>query len=137
MLKRHYKALLLFFVLLCIIFSGCITKDSVETEESTSSFNASPGTVVYVLNTNGPVRINSWDGSTVEITVQKKAYVGGKEELEKIDIVVTESSQKAIIETTYPLYGSESVTVDMELKVPKGVVVKIMETIRNDADIVT
>lgn len=127
MLKRYYKVLLLVLFVLCISFSGCI-KDSVERDEVTGSFNASSGTVVQVSNVEGPINVYSWDGSTVEMTAQRTAYFGGKEELDKVNIVVTENEKELVIEADYPLYGTASVTVGMELKVPKDVTVKILET---------
>ncbi|MDW7733376.1 MAG: hypothetical protein SCH66_13245 [Methanolobus sp.] len=127
MLKRYHKALLLVIFVLCIAFSGCL-KDSVESDVVTGSFNASSGTVVHISNVKGPINVYSWDGNTVEMTAQRTAYFGGKEELEKVNIVVTENEKELVIEADYPLYGTASVTVGMELKVPKDVTVKILET---------
>lgn len=131
MLKRYHKALLVVIFLLCIAFSGCLT-DSVETDEVTSSFNVSYGTVVQISNVNGPIKVYSWDGNTVEMTVQRTAYFGGKEELDKVNIIATEKNKVLMLKADYPLYGTKSLNVGMELKVPEGVTVKILETPETD-----
>ncbi|KXS40546.1 MAG: hypothetical protein AWU59_2490 [Methanolobus sp. T82-4] len=127
MQSRQYTILVL-VITLCIILSGCVTKDSLESEEITRSFNVSSRTVVYVNQISGPVAVSTWEDDTVQMTAQKKAYFGGREELDKVSIAVTEGNRELLIETKYPLYGEASVSVEMQLMVPGDVTVKVLET---------
>jgi len=84
--------------------------------------------VVYVNQISGPVAVSTWEDDTVQMTAQKKAYFGGREELDKVSIAVTEGNRELLIETKYPLYGEASVSVEMQLMVPGDVTVKVLET---------
>ncbi|QLC50457.1 hypothetical protein HWN40_09525 [Methanolobus zinderi] len=129
--KQYYK-ILFTCILLYILVSGCVTEEPLETEEVADSFNVSPGTVIHINQIGGDLTVNSHAGDTVEMTAQKKAYFGGREELDKVNIVATEGNRELLIEIEYPIYGTSSVSVDMQLVVPEDSTVKVLETSDND-----
>lgn len=86
--------------------------------------NVQPGTTILVDTFNGKVEISSWEESFVKITATKKAR---KESYLENAIIEINNSEKLEIKAV-PLKKNSKVGVSLEIKVPKDVVIELVDT---------
>jgi len=104
------------------------------TERLERTLAVDPTVELSLENTNGGVRVEIWDRSSIEIVAEKSVQVRGaataQEALDKVQIEISESAGRVEIETVYPsasegffdwLFGrSDNASVSYELRIPKG-----------------
>lgn len=134
MINKLYGALLLLIALMFVAVSGCIVQGPLETEQFTGDYEVGENTVLEVRNVNGDIEINKWDGNSVKLDAIKRTREG-KEELQKVEIIVTESDNEIKIEAKYPPYQDVRVSVDMNIQVPGTVTVDFVRTSNGDVHI--
>lgn len=112
-------------------FMGDDVGDFFDGPEFTESFSKTlplkAGDRFGLKNTNGFVRVTTWDRNEVEISAQKIAS-RRKEDLDLVKIEVEASGSDVRVDTIYEKFRNVRVKVNYEVKVPEGV---ILETIRS------
>lgn len=111
-------------ILVVVGFTGCVGPES--TDFFNEEYEIDAGTVLRVLNTNGPVEIIPWDGETLVVDAVKRTNFG-REELDEVEIVVEKKDSVLLVETSYPLYGAR-VSVNMNIKIPENLTVEQVST---------
>ncbi|AFV25193.1 hypothetical protein Mpsy_2994 [Methanolobus psychrophilus R15] len=124
--------LLISCLLLITLFSGCVMPGMEESENFNEEYQASNETILKISNENGRVNISSWDGDTVVVNATKWTYStkwnrDGTDELEKVEIVVTERAKELEIKTIFPPEGAK-VAVHMDIMVPKRAFLDFVES---------
>jgi hypothetical protein len=122
---RRYAIGLIFMIAALVATMGCLT-DDIATEDFDGEYDAPAGTIVTVDNRNGGIEIEAYVGDKVILHAVKRS-TAGEDELEEVDIVVTEGTGEIIIETQYSTTNPK-VSVNMEIKVPKDVLVDDVHT---------
>ena len=108
-----------------------IVLDETERFEQTYPLNAN-GTV-NVSNINGSITIEAWDRSEVKFESIKKAST--KEDLEKVRVNISPEPQRFTVDVDYgrrnwvAVNGTSDVEVTMKLTVPKGAVLRSIQTV--------
>lgn len=122
------------------LLSGCTGPQI--TEYFNEEYTANENTILKVSTINGKLEIYSWDGDTVKVDAVKKSRIG-QEELDKIDIIVTESNDMIDISAEYTGTRATTPSVDMNIKIPSNVTVEsattsngavIIEGVKGDLD---
>ena len=80
-------------------------------------------TTLTVSTINGKLEIYSWEGDTVKVDAIKKTRFG-QEELNKTEIIVTESAGLIDVEAEYTGTRSTTPSVDINIKIPANVTVE-------------
>jgi len=119
---------------LTVLFSGCTSSDIV-TEDFKGEYNTNYNTTLTVENSNGDVKITTYDGNTVKLDAEKRISEKHRDELDKTDINVTEEDNEIIIETVYTEPAVNRVTVNMEIMVPDYVNVEAVHSSNGDITI--
>ncbi|MCE5250869.1 DUF4097 domain-containing protein [bacterium] len=101
-------------------------------EEFHETYKLSSGTPVSVSNTNGGIKISSWDNDYVDVIAVKKSN-RGEDELEKVEIRVT-SNGKLSIETHY-LENRAHVSVSYTISVPRAIPLENIKTTNGSIEI--
>jgi DUF4097 and DUF4098 domain-containing protein YvlB len=138
MMKIYHIAFLMLAVFLVTAFSGCTEYGpeygSEEIEDFNGEYEAGNDTVLMVTNVNGQIKINSWEGDTITLEATKRTRYG-KDELDKVEIIVTESDDEIKIETTFNTFEDDRVSVDMDINVPNNVPVDLVKTTNGNIQI--
>ena len=100
---------------------------SKHTESFSKTLPLKAGDRFALKNTNGYVRVTTWDRNEVEITAQKIAS-RRKDDLDRVRIEVETPGSDVRVDTIYERFRNVRVKVNYEVKVPAGV---ILETIRS------
>ncbi|MEL4304552.1 DUF4097 family beta strand repeat-containing protein [Methanococcoides sp. LMO-2] len=115
--------------------SGCISYGPdlgvEEVEYFSGEYEATNNTTLNVINVNGQVEIDSWDGDLIRLDATKRTH-HGEEELEKIHIIVNEIDDELKVETKYPSYENVRVSVDMKIRIPENTNVELIKTTNGD-----
>ena len=115
-------------------FSGCTEQGPEVTDYFNGEYEAGDNTVLKVTSVNGQIKINSWEGDTVKLDAIKRSRFD-REELEKVEIEVTEGDNEIKIEVKYLDPGDARVSVDMNIKVPDNIIVDYAKTSNGDIQI--
>jgi DUF4097 and DUF4098 domain-containing protein YvlB len=118
-------------VLLIVLLPGCISELDRETEDFDGEYDTNDNTTVKVYTNNGDIDVSTWDGDKVSLHVLKSTHEG-KDELEKLDIVVTEAGDVVDIKTEFEGTKAPEVTADMTVKVPRNVRLERVRTSNGD-----
>ncbi|UCG70020.1 MAG: hypothetical protein JSV09_03120 [Thermoplasmata archaeon] len=132
--RKYLLALLVLGLLIITAFSGCIDTDMV-TEDFSGEYNANENTTLSVENSNGYIKINTYNGDTVKLDGEKRVSENRKEELDKTEIEVTEENNEIIIETIYEDPQNTHVRVNMDIMVPDYVNVESVQSSNGDITI--
>jgi DUF4097 and DUF4098 domain-containing protein YvlB len=118
-------------------FSGCIedTGDKIVSQSFNGEYNTNQNTSLKVTNSNGDVKINTYDGNTVKLDAEKKISETHEDQLDKTEINVTEENNEIIIETIYLEPEITRVTVNMDITVPDYVNVESVQSSNGDVTI--
>jgi len=106
-------------------------------EDFLKTFPLAAGGSFSLDNTNGVVRLSTWDKAEVEIRAVKTAR-GDKEDLDKVKIEVSSSPGTVKVETIYPRGGflrNVRVSVAYEIKVPENTRLETVRTTNGDVEI--
>jgi hypothetical protein len=120
-----------------LLVSGSLIADV--TEEETFTFKLDDGGRFGVSNVNGSITVTGGSGDSIEVLAIKKA--DNQEELEEIEIVVSESANEITIETElgesdgWWSHGSNSGQVTYKISVPSGTTLDSIETVNGNVDI--
>ncbi len=105
----------------------CVTAQSAEqARELRETYDLAPGGVVSVNNTSGYIRVTSWGEDRVKVDAVKRG--GRDEDLGQVEIQVTPRPGRIDIRTIYPRSQGSRVSVDYDLKVPRGAVLNALTT---------
>lgn len=139
------KAKKLLLLILFAFFAGTILAGTVE-ETFKKRIPCTEPKLLTVKNSNGSVKLSSWDAAEVEIVAYKKVRTRSGESaeklLEKIEIDIEESSHEIFVETIFPrkytgsggifewLFGpgGGSFSVEYEIKIPQKMDLNIEST---------
>ena len=124
-MKKKVVIIGIMLILTSIGLCGC-TGPQV-TDYFNGEYEANENTILKVKTINGQIEVLTWDGDTVEFNAVKKSSIS-REELDLMEITVTESNDIIDIEAVY--IGEESTTpsVDMNIKIPDYVTVESATT---------
>lgn len=117
--NTYFLALL---ALVCV-FSGVARAQG---REFHGNYDLAPNGVVTVNNTSGNIRVTGWDENRVKVDAIKRG--GREEEVEGAQIQVTATRERIDIQTLYPRGRQTNVSVDYDLKVPRGAVLDPLNT---------
>jgi hypothetical protein len=133
---RKYHILLLIMGILVISAStGCFSTDMV-TEDFSGDYDANENTTLKVTNSNGDITIMVWDGEKVKLEGEKRVSENRKDELDTVEINVTEENDEIVITTIYHDEDKKHVTVNMEIMVPEYVKVESVKSSNGDIKII-
>ena len=85
-------------------------------------------------NTNGFIRVTTWDRNEVEISAQKIAS-RRKEDLDRVKIEVEASGPNVRVDTIYEKFRNVRVKVNYEVKVPEGVILEAIRSTNGDVEL--
>jgi DUF4097 and DUF4098 domain-containing protein YvlB len=120
-----------------LLVSGSLIADI--TEEEKFTFKIDDGGRFGVSNVNGSITVTGGSGDSVEVLAIKKA--DNQKEMDKIDIVISESANEVAIETElgesdgWWSHGSNSGQVTYKISVPSGITLDSVETVNGNVDI--
>jgi hypothetical protein len=124
-MKKQFLIIGITLLLIVVGLSGCLGPEV--TEYFNEEYAANTNTVLKVTNINGQIEIYAQDGDTVTVDAIKRTRQG-RDELEKIEINVTESDNEINVEAKYLGVGSVRVSTDMNIKAPSYVTVDTVTT---------
>jgi len=129
MKRKYIVSMMILAVFIITAFAGCIggSTDWV-IEEFDGDYDADKNTVLKVNNMNGNIEITVHDGDKVSLHVEKRVLEKYKEQLDKVEIEVTEEDDEILIETIDKNDISKHVSVLMTIEVPEDVKVESVET---------
>src|SRR5215475_4557796 len=115
-------ALVLAVVAVCLTPSGVAPRVKAQTAEQArelhETYDLAPGGVVSVNNTSGYVRVTSWNEDRVKVDAVKRGR--RDEDFGQVEIQITTRPGRIDIRTIYPRNEDSRVSVDYDLKVPRG-----------------
>jgi len=137
MCKKFLIASAVLGLMVIAAFSGCVedTGDKIISQSFYGEYNTNENTTLTVTNRNGDIKINTCDGNTVKLDVEKKVSEAHEDELDKTEINVTEENNEIIIETIYLDQEKTRITVNMDITVPDYVTVKSVQSSNGDVTI--
>ncbi|HMB27766.1 MAG TPA: hypothetical protein VKS99_06645, partial [Blastocatellia bacterium] len=101
-------------------YKGAAAQSAEQSRELHETYDLAPGGVVSVNNTSGYVRVTSWGEDRVKVDAVKRGR--RDEDLGQVQIQVTPRSGRIDIRTTYLRNDDSRISVDYDLKVPRGAV---------------
>src|SRR5262245_4961828 len=119
-------ALFALFVFSAPSFKGAAAQSAGQSSELHETYDLAPGGVVYVNNTSGYIRVTSWGEDRVKVDAVKRGR--RDEDPGQIQIQVTSRSGRIDIRTTYLRNDDGRISVDYDLKVPRGAVLNALTT---------
>jgi len=105
------------------------------TEEFSKTLPLKAGDGFSLRNTNGFVRVTTWNRDEVEIKAKKIAR-RREEDLQRVKIEVDASFSSVKVDTIYEKYRNIRVKVDYEVKVPEGVRLEMVRSTNGDVEII-
>jgi DUF4097 and DUF4098 domain-containing protein YvlB len=85
-------------------------------------------------NTNGFVKVTTWDRNEVEISAKKVAR-RREEDLNRVKIEVEAFGSSVRVDTIYEKFRNLRVHVDYEVKVPEGVILEAIHSTNGDVEL--
>jgi hypothetical protein len=107
-------------------FKGAAAQSARQDRELHETYDLTPGGVVSVNNTNGYIRVTSWNEDRVKVDAVKRGR--RDEDLGQVQIQVTPHPGRIDIRTIYPRNEDSRIPVDYDLKVPRGAVLNALTT---------
>src|SRR5262245_1530824 len=107
-------------------FKDAAAQSAEQSRESHETYDLAPGGVVSVTNTSGYIRVTSWGEDRVKVDAVKRGR--RDEDLGQVEIQVTPRSGRIDIRTTYLRNDDSRISVDYDLKVPRGAVLNALTT---------
>ena len=89
-----------------------------QSRELHETYDLTADGMVYISNTSGYIRVTSWNENRVRVDAVKRG--GREEETPLVDLQVTPRPGRLDIRTIYPRSDGSRVSVDYDLKVPRG-----------------
>jgi hypothetical protein len=132
--KKYLVMFLLVGLLVISAFSGCISTN-MATEDVEGEYNTNENTTFSVSNSNGYIKINTYDGDKVKLDAQKRVPEDKKDELDETEINVTEENNEISIKTIYEDPNKTDVTVNMDITIPEYVSVESVHSSNGDVTI--
>lgn len=106
-----------------------------QARELHETYDLAPGGAVAVTNSSGYIRVTSWNENRVKVDAVKRVGRVGREGRERreedfsqVEIQVMARPDRIEIRTIYPRYEGSRVSVDYDLKVPRGVALNSLTT---------
>jgi DUF4097 and DUF4098 domain-containing protein YvlB len=121
---------------LCLLFAffafswpslnGAMAQSAEQARELHEIYDLAPGGVVSVNSASGYIRVTSWSEDRVKVDAVSR---GRRDEgPSRIEIQVTPGPGRIDIRTIYPRKEDTSISVDYDLKVPRGAVLNSLTT---------
>lgn len=132
--KKYLIMFLIVGLLGMTAFSGCIDTN-MATEDVEGEYSTNENTTLSVSNSNGYIKINTYEADTVKLDAEKRVSEDKKDELDKTEIQVTEENNDIFIKTIYEDPNKTQVTVNMDITVPEYVNVESVHSSNGDVTI--
>jgi DUF4097 and DUF4098 domain-containing protein YvlB len=129
---KYGKRLCLLFALFAFFVSsspspkGAAAQSAEQSRELHKTYDLAPGGVISVSNTSGYIHVTSWSEDHVKVDAVKRGRRG--EDTGQIEIQVTPRPDRIDIRTIYPRNEDSGISVDYDLKVPRGAVLNALTT---------
>jgi DUF4097 and DUF4098 domain-containing protein YvlB len=107
-------------------FNDAAAQSAEQSRELRETYDLAPGGVVSVNNTSGYIRVTSWGEDRVKVDAVKRAR--RDEDLDQVQIQVTTRPGRIDIRTTYLRNEDGRISVDYDLKVPRGAILNALTT---------
>jgi len=104
------------------------------TEPFSKTLPLKAGDRFSLRNTNGFIRVTTWDRNEVEISALKTAY-RHKENLDRVKIEIETPGSDVQVDTIYEKFHNLNVKVDYEVKVPEGVILEAVRSTNGDVEL--
>lgn len=125
--------------------AGCIFWDEdggfggfFEGQKYTESFSKTlplkAGGRFSLRNTNGFIRVTTWDREEVEISALKTAY-RDRDNLDRVEIEIETPGSDVRVDTVYEKFRNLRVKVDYEVKVPEGAILDGLRSTNGDIEL--
>jgi hypothetical protein len=136
--KKPIMIISILLIVLSFILAGCsgsFYDDEIDSisEDFEEEYNADENTVLEVKNINGDIIIQAEDIDKIVLYYEKISYES-KDQLNKVDVIVTEVDSEIIIETRYKTESREA-TVNMVIQVPDFINVSVVETTNGEIEL--
>jgi DUF4097 and DUF4098 domain-containing protein YvlB len=129
---KYGKRLCLGFALFALFassapsFKGAEAQSAEQSRELHETYDLAPGGVVSVNNTSGYIRVTSWGEDRVKVDAVKRGR--RDEDAGQVEIQVTPRPGRIDIRTIYTRNEDSRISVDYDLKVPRGAVLNALTT---------
>ncbi len=136
--RESYIILVVAVLLVFTAFAGCLSKetgDKIVTEGYSGEYNTNQNTTLKVTNINGNIDIVTYEGNTVKLEVEERVSAKEEVQLKKTEVNVTEENNEIIIRTVLDDPIDNEVTVNMDIKVPKYLIVESVKTSNGDVTV--
>lgn len=104
------------------------------TEPFSKTLPLKAGDRFSLTNTNGFIRVTTWDRDEVEISALKTAY-RDKDNLDRVKIEVESFGSSVRVDTVYEKFRNLRVKVDYEVKVPAGAILERIRSTNGDVEL--
>ena len=129
MVKIKLTALVLITSWLLLLAGGTVkatAQTAAQGREFHETYDLAPGGTVSVANIGGNIRVTSWNENRVKVDAIKQG--GSDEDLNRVEIQVIARPERIEIRTLYPRGRWGNVSVDYDLKVPRGAVLSSLNS---------
>lgn len=124
-MKKHLIISSILGIILLSGFSGCV--EPPKTEYFNGVYIVNSETLFNISNINGQVEITGWEGGNVTINAVKKSSLG-EEELNKVNINVSQTENHLEITTEYTGQKTIQASIDYNIKVPYNITIGSITT---------
>jgi DUF4097 and DUF4098 domain-containing protein YvlB len=115
-----------FFAFSLPYFKSAAAQSAEQSRELHEIYDLAPGGIVSVNTASGYIRVTSWSEDRVKVDAVKRGQ--RDEDTSRIEIQVTPRPGRIDIRTIYPRNEDSRISVDYDLKVPRGAVLNSLTT---------